>query len=49
MIYDVGLMIDCDEAEKKNEKTFKQNVASGYDQGMWQLGVVIGCGHWVGH
>ena len=24
-------------------------VASGYDQCMWSVGVVAGCGHWVGH
>ena len=24
-------------------------VASGCDQCMWPVGVVAGCGHWVGH
>ena len=26
-----------------------KNVASGCDQCVWPVGVVAGCGHWVGH
>ena len=34
----------------KNVKKCKvENVASGCDQRVWQVGVVAGCGHWVGH
>ena len=52
-------MIDRDVAEKRCENkeefcTKKRNVrlkivAIGCDQCVWPVGVVAGCGHWVGH
>ena len=34
----------------KNLKKCKvEKVASGCDQCVWPVGVVAGCGHWVGH
>ena len=26
-----------------------KNVASGCDKCVWPVGVIAGCGHWVGH
>ena len=47
---DVGLMIDHDAAEKQKEsKVGLVGVTSACDQCVWEVGVVAGYSHWVGH